>query len=113
MLILLCAYCISDITATDDPPRPTFDSVLSRDMAGYMPARADFMEVSGYMRPLLYHLCANIACQNEMATRWLMIKCYSNVIHALNCWLPSFVFTHELFIIDQLHVNVNLKQTNI
>ncbi|KAJ4935543.1 hypothetical protein JOQ06_017075 [Pogonophryne albipinna] len=29
---------------TDDPPRPTFDSVLSRDMAGYMPARADFME---------------------------------------------------------------------
>uniref|UniRef100_A0A8P4KSS0 Transcriptional adapter n=1 Tax=Dicentrarchus labrax TaxID=13489 RepID=A0A8P4KSS0_DICLA len=34
----------SDITATDDPPRPTFDSVLSRDMAGYMPARADFME---------------------------------------------------------------------
>lgn len=34
------------LTATDDPPRPTFDSVLSRDMAGYMPARADFMEVS-------------------------------------------------------------------
>ncbi|KAG7266437.1 hypothetical protein CRUP_030660 [Coryphaenoides rupestris] len=30
--------------STDDPPRPTFDSVLSRDMAGYMPARADFME---------------------------------------------------------------------
>uniref|UniRef100_A0A3B4AGV1 Transcriptional adapter n=1 Tax=Periophthalmus magnuspinnatus TaxID=409849 RepID=A0A3B4AGV1_9GOBI len=29
---------------TDDPPRPTFESVLSRDMAGYMPARADFME---------------------------------------------------------------------
>uniref|UniRef100_A0A3Q3WUG4 Transcriptional adapter n=1 Tax=Mola mola TaxID=94237 RepID=A0A3Q3WUG4_MOLML len=29
---------------TDDPPRPSFDSVLSRDMAGYMPARADFME---------------------------------------------------------------------
>uniref|UniRef100_A0A3Q4HUS5 Transcriptional adapter 2-alpha n=1 Tax=Neolamprologus brichardi TaxID=32507 RepID=A0A3Q4HUS5_NEOBR len=29
---------------SDDPPRPTFDSVLSRDMAGYMPARADFME---------------------------------------------------------------------
>uniref|UniRef100_A0A8C7ZB74 Transcriptional adapter n=1 Tax=Oryzias sinensis TaxID=183150 RepID=A0A8C7ZB74_9TELE len=28
----------------DDPPRPIFDSVLSRDMAGYMPARADFME---------------------------------------------------------------------
>ncbi|KAK1157551.1 transcriptional adapter 2-alpha isoform X2 [Acipenser oxyrinchus oxyrinchus] len=28
----------------DDPPRPTFDSLLSRDMAGYMPARADFME---------------------------------------------------------------------
>ncbi|XP_011606858.1 transcriptional adapter 2-alpha [Takifugu rubripes] len=28
----------------DDPPRPTFDSVMSRDMAGYMPARADFME---------------------------------------------------------------------
>uniref|UniRef100_A0A8C7EEK0 Transcriptional adapter n=1 Tax=Nothoprocta perdicaria TaxID=30464 RepID=A0A8C7EEK0_NOTPE len=26
----------------DDPPRPTFDSLLSRDMAGYMPARADF-----------------------------------------------------------------------
>ncbi|XP_077579271.1 transcriptional adapter 2-alpha isoform X1 [Stigmatopora nigra] len=30
--------------ASDDPPRPTFDSMLSRDMAGYMPARADFME---------------------------------------------------------------------
>ncbi|KAJ8369265.1 hypothetical protein SKAU_G00092930 [Synaphobranchus kaupii] len=30
--------------ATDDPPRPAFDSLLSRDMAGYMPARADFME---------------------------------------------------------------------
>ncbi|KAI2656193.1 Transcriptional adapter 2-alpha [Labeo rohita] len=30
--------------ATDDPPRPSFDSQLSRDMAGYMPARADFME---------------------------------------------------------------------
>uniref|UniRef100_A0A8C7Z9S8 Transcriptional adapter n=1 Tax=Oryzias sinensis TaxID=183150 RepID=A0A8C7Z9S8_9TELE len=30
--------------ACDDPPRPIFDSVLSRDMAGYMPARADFME---------------------------------------------------------------------
>ncbi|XP_043387192.1 transcriptional adapter 2-alpha isoform X2 [Chelonia mydas] len=28
----------------DDPPRPTFDSLLSRDMAGYMPARADFIE---------------------------------------------------------------------
>ncbi|PKU35682.1 transcriptional adapter 2-alpha [Limosa lapponica baueri] len=28
----------------DDPPRPTFDSLLSRDMAGYMPARADFVE---------------------------------------------------------------------
>ncbi|KAG8520190.1 Transcriptional adapter 2-alpha [Galemys pyrenaicus] len=27
-----------------DPPRPTFDSLLSRDMAGYMPARADFIE---------------------------------------------------------------------
>ncbi|MGH0185031.1 UNVERIFIED_CONTAM: hypothetical protein FKN15_016799 [Acipenser sinensis] len=26
------------------PPGPTFDSLLSRDMAGYMPARADFME---------------------------------------------------------------------
>lgn len=35
----------SEPIATDDPPRPTFDSVLSRDMAGYMPARADFMEV--------------------------------------------------------------------
>ncbi|KPP68705.1 transcriptional adapter 2-alpha-like [Scleropages formosus] len=34
---------------SDDPPRPTFDSLLSRDMAGYMPARADFMEdVSGF-----------------------------------------------------------------
>uniref|UniRef100_A0AAQ5WY27 Transcriptional adapter n=1 Tax=Amphiprion ocellaris TaxID=80972 RepID=A0AAQ5WY27_AMPOC len=33
---------------TDDPPRPTFDSVLSRDMAGYMPARADFMEFDNY-----------------------------------------------------------------
>uniref|UniRef100_A0A8D2ZSH0 Transcriptional adapter n=1 Tax=Scophthalmus maximus TaxID=52904 RepID=A0A8D2ZSH0_SCOMX len=41
---LLSLLQISDITATDDPPRPTFDSVLSRDMAGYMPARADFME---------------------------------------------------------------------
>ncbi|XP_030078182.1 transcriptional adapter 2-alpha isoform X4 [Microcaecilia unicolor] len=29
---------------SDDPPRPTFDSLLSRDMAGYMPARADFIE---------------------------------------------------------------------
>ncbi|XP_069082676.1 transcriptional adapter 2-alpha isoform X1 [Pleurodeles waltl] len=28
----------------DDPPRPVFDSLLSRDMAGYMPARADFIE---------------------------------------------------------------------
>uniref|UniRef100_A0A8C0HAX2 Transcriptional adapter n=1 Tax=Chelonoidis abingdonii TaxID=106734 RepID=A0A8C0HAX2_CHEAB len=28
----------------DDPSRPTFDSLLSRDMAGYMPARADFIE---------------------------------------------------------------------
>ncbi|CAH2221323.1 transcriptional adapter 2-alpha isoform X2 [Pelobates cultripes] len=28
----------------DDPPRPTFESLLSRDMAGYMPARADFIE---------------------------------------------------------------------
>ena len=37
--------CLSFILATDDPPRPTFDSLLSRDMAGYMPARADFMEV--------------------------------------------------------------------
>lgn len=34
------------LSATDDPPRPSFDSQLSRDMAGYMPARADFMEVS-------------------------------------------------------------------
>lgn len=42
----MCIY-FSDTTATDDPPRPTFDSVLSRDMAGYMPARADFMEVRG------------------------------------------------------------------
>uniref|UniRef100_A0A3P9BLU4 Transcriptional adapter 2-alpha n=1 Tax=Maylandia zebra TaxID=106582 RepID=A0A3P9BLU4_9CICH len=33
---------------SDDPPRPTFDSVLSRDMAGYMPARADFMEFDNY-----------------------------------------------------------------
>uniref|UniRef100_A0AAA9SC15 Transcriptional adapter n=1 Tax=Bos taurus TaxID=9913 RepID=A0AAA9SC15_BOVIN len=30
--------------SADDPPRPTFDSLLSRDMAGYMPARADFIE---------------------------------------------------------------------
>ncbi|XP_056672414.1 transcriptional adapter 2-alpha isoform X4 [Monodelphis domestica] len=30
--------------STDDPPRPAFDSLLSRDMAGYMPARADFIE---------------------------------------------------------------------
>ncbi|TKC46077.1 hypothetical protein EI555_014016 [Monodon monoceros] len=28
----------------DDPPRPTFDSLLSRDMAGYMPTQADFNE---------------------------------------------------------------------
>ncbi|XP_042194787.1 transcriptional adapter 2-alpha isoform X1 [Callorhinchus milii] len=28
----------------DEPPRPTFDSAVSRDMAGYMPARADFVE---------------------------------------------------------------------
>jgi len=34
------------LSATDDPPRPSFDSQLSRDMAGYMPARADLMEVS-------------------------------------------------------------------
>uniref|UniRef100_A0A8C5DRV5 Transcriptional adapter n=1 Tax=Gouania willdenowi TaxID=441366 RepID=A0A8C5DRV5_GOUWI len=33
---------------SDDPPRPTFDSVMSRDMAGYMPARADFMEFDNY-----------------------------------------------------------------
>lgn len=56
---------LSDITASDDPPRPTFDSVLSRDMAGYMPARADFMEVRRYMCPAVYHLCANIACQHK------------------------------------------------
>lgn len=37
--------CIVCVSATDDPPRPSFDSQLSRDMAGYMPARADFMEV--------------------------------------------------------------------
>ncbi|KAG8451330.1 hypothetical protein GDO86_003515 [Hymenochirus boettgeri] len=30
--------------SAEDPPRPTFDSLLSRDMAGYMPARADFIE---------------------------------------------------------------------
>ncbi|XP_044285825.1 transcriptional adapter 2-alpha isoform X2 [Varanus komodoensis] len=30
--------------SSEDPPRPTFDSLLSRDMAGYMPARADFIE---------------------------------------------------------------------
>ena len=47
------SVCFSDITATDDPPRPTFDSVLSRDMAGYMPARADFMEVRGHTCPVL------------------------------------------------------------
>ncbi|XP_078278442.1 transcriptional adapter 2-alpha isoform X12 [Rhinoraja longicauda] len=29
---------------SDEPPRPAFDSALSRDMAGYMPARADFVE---------------------------------------------------------------------
>uniref|UniRef100_A0AAQ5XSI7 Transcriptional adapter 2-alpha n=1 Tax=Amphiprion ocellaris TaxID=80972 RepID=A0AAQ5XSI7_AMPOC len=40
---------------TDDPPRPTFDSVLSRDMAGYMPARADFMEVRRYVHVALHH----------------------------------------------------------
>ena len=28
----------------DDPPRPTSDSLLSQDMAGYMPAQADFIE---------------------------------------------------------------------
>lgn len=38
--------CQKIFSATDDPPRPSFDSQLSRDMAGYMPARADFMEVS-------------------------------------------------------------------
>uniref|UniRef100_A0A8C0HBQ7 Transcriptional adapter n=1 Tax=Chelonoidis abingdonii TaxID=106734 RepID=A0A8C0HBQ7_CHEAB len=32
----------------DDPSRPTFDSLLSRDMAGYMPARADFIEFDNY-----------------------------------------------------------------
>ncbi|XP_053313665.1 transcriptional adapter 2-alpha isoform X3 [Spea bombifrons] len=30
--------------STEDPPRPSFESLLSRDMAGYMPARADFIE---------------------------------------------------------------------
>lgn len=34
------------LSVSDDPPRPTFDSLLSRDMAGYMPARADFIEVN-------------------------------------------------------------------
>ena len=28
----------------DDPPRPTSDSLLFQDMAGYMPAQADFIE---------------------------------------------------------------------
>lgn len=37
---------IFSLLASDDPPRPTFDSLLSRDMAGYMPARADFIEVN-------------------------------------------------------------------
>ncbi len=37
------------LSATDDPPRPSFETQLSRDMAGYMPARADFMEVSDLM----------------------------------------------------------------
>ncbi|KAL0597108.1 Transcriptional adapter 2-alpha [Plecturocebus cupreus] len=41
---LILASQSAGITATDDPPRPTFDSLLSRDMAGYMPARADFIE---------------------------------------------------------------------
>lgn len=61
----VCLLYFSDITATDDPPRPTFDSVLSRDMAGYMPARADFMEVRGCMCPVLDNLCANMACEHE------------------------------------------------
>lgn len=52
---------LSNMTASDDPPRPTFDSVLSRDMAGYMPARADFMEVRRIvMCAVVYSLCANI-----------------------------------------------------
>lgn len=46
--------------ATDDPPRPTFDSVLSRDMAGYMPARADFMEVRGDRGLGMEHVCTTI-----------------------------------------------------
>ena len=48
VLVVTCSislYLTPFPAATDDPPRPTFDSVLSRDMAGYMPARADFMEV--------------------------------------------------------------------
>jgi len=54
----------SDATASDDPPRPTFDSVLSRDMAGYMPARADFMEVRGHISA-----SATMACQQELVNR--------------------------------------------
>lgn len=45
--------CHVSLSATDDPPRPSFETQLSRDMAGYMPARADFMEVSDLMGCLL------------------------------------------------------------
>jgi len=30
--------------SADDPPRPTFNSLFSQDMAGYMPAQADFIQ---------------------------------------------------------------------
>lgn len=49
---------LHDTPACDDPPRPIFDSVLSRDMAGYMPARADFMEVSPLRHPVSSIICA-------------------------------------------------------
>lgn len=61
-------------TATDDPPRPSFDSQLSRDMAGYMPARADFMEVSAVC--FLY--------TGIHKSFWPMIQIYSHITGGYN-----------------------------
>lgn len=80
--------CFSDVTATDDPPRPTFDSVLSRDMAGYMPARADFMEVRGYMFP--YLLCAN-----NGDSLLHLIKTVTYALIANSLLSPRLIFLHE------------------
>uniref|UniRef100_A0A671TFD2 Transcriptional adapter n=1 Tax=Sparus aurata TaxID=8175 RepID=A0A671TFD2_SPAAU len=60
---------------TDDPPRPTFDSVLSRDMAGYMPARADFMEVRGYVQ---------YDCR-------IFLSCFCVIFVCIRCPLTSFL----------------------